>query len=202
MTASAPEWNAKYRAEAEKSPPEPAGFVRELLPLLPLGPALDLACGTGRHTVLLASRHQPVTAVDSSAVALEILERRAHASHCEVTRMERAAQGANRRHGIQLWQADLEEVSLPAQAFPLVLCVNYLQRSLFSQIERTLVPGGVVLFETYTLAQLEFPGGPRNTNYLLEPGELRTAFPALRILFYRELRAGKGIASLIAQKPK
>jgi hypothetical protein len=34
----------------------------------------------------------------------------------------------------------------------------------------------------------------------LESGELRTAFPALRSLFYRELRAGKGIASLIAQK--
>jgi len=44
-------------------------------------------------------------------------------------------------------------------------------------------------------------GGPRNPNYLLERGELRTAFPGLRNLFYRELRAGKGIASLIAVKP-
>jgi hypothetical protein len=34
----------------------------------------------------------------------------------------------------------------------------------------------------------------------LELGELRTAFPGLRSLFYRELRAEKGIASLIAQK--
>jgi tellurite methyltransferase len=201
MAASAPEWDAKYRASAEEPPAEPAGFVRELLPLLPLGPALDLACGTGRHALLLAARHQPVIAVDSSAVALEILERRARTSHSAVRRVERAAQLANRRHGIQLWQADLEEVSLPSQAFSLVLCVNYLQRSLFPQIERALVPGGVLLFETYTKAQLDFPGGPRNPNYLLELGELRTAFPALRGLFYRELRAGKGIASLIGQKP-
>jgi tellurite methyltransferase len=142
-----------------------------------------------------------VTAVDSSPVALEILERCAHAVHCAVTRIEHAEQITNRRHGILLWQADLEEVSLPSQMFSAVLCVNYLQRSLFPQIERALVPGGVLLFETYTVAQLAFEGGPRNPNYLLESGELRTAFPALRGLFYRELRAGKGIASLIAQKP-
>jgi tellurite methyltransferase len=201
MAASASEWNARYRAQAKETPAEPAKFVRELLPLLPLGPALDLACGTGRHTLLLALRRQPVTAVDSSDVALEILERRARASHCAVTHIERAAQVGNRGPGVQLWKADLEEVSLPLQAFSLVVCVNYLQRSFFPQIERTLVPGGVLLFETYTVAQLEFPGGPRNPNYVLESGELRTAFPALRSLFYRELRAGKGIASLIAQKP-
>jgi len=200
MPPSASEWNAKYQAAAEVPPEEPAAFVRELLPLLPLGPALDLACGTGRHTLLLAARDQPVTAVDSSAVALEILERRAHVANCVVTRVEHVEQVPNRRRGVQLWQGDLEEMTLPSQAFSLILCVNYLQRSLFPQIERALVPGGVLLFETYTVAQLEFAGGPRNPKYLLEPGELRTAFPALRGLFYRELRAGKGIASLIAQK--
>jgi tellurite methyltransferase len=205
MPKGAAEWDAKYQAAAEEPPAEPAGFVRELLPLLPLGPALDLACGTGRHTLLLASRHQPVTAVDSSEVALGILERRARAVHCELSRTKpqarRLAQTANRRNGIQLWQADLELLDLPAHAFSLVICVNYLQRSLFAQIERTLIPGGVLLFETYTVAQLDFEGGPRNPNYLLERGELRTAFPGLRSLFYRELRAGKGIASLIARKP-
>jgi SAM-dependent methyltransferase len=201
IPAGASEWNAKHRAAAEEPPAEPAGFVRELLPLLPLGPALDLACGTGRHTLLLASRHQPVIAVDSSDVALEILERRAHLAGCAVTRIARSAQIAKRRAGIQLWQADLEEVRLPSESFSLVVCVNYLQRSLFPQIERMLVPGGMLLFETYTIAQLGFAGGPRNPKYLLEQGELRTAFPGLRSLFYRELRAGKGIASLIAQKP-
>jgi SAM-dependent methyltransferase len=200
MPASRSEWDAKHRAAAGVSPAEPAGFVSELLPLLPLGPALDLACGTGRHTLLLASRQQVVTAVDSSSVALAILEQRARDLHCAVAHIKRPAQTANRWHGIQLWQADLEEVSLPSEAFSLVICVNYLQRSLFSQIERTLLPGGMLLFETHTAAQLDFAGGPRNPNYLLELGELRTAFRSLRHLFYRELRAGKGIASLIAQK--
>jgi tellurite methyltransferase len=193
-------WDGKHRAAAIGPLAEPAGFVMELLPLLPLGPALDLACGTGRHALLLASRQQPVTAVDSSRVALEILEQRAADSHFAVTHIKRPAQIAGRGRGIQLWQADLEEVNLPSEAFSVALCVNYLQRSLFSKIERTLAPGGMLLFETYTVAQLDFADGPRNPEYLLQLGELRTAFPRLRHLFYRELRAGKGIASLIAQK--
>ena len=205
MPSGAAEWNAKYQAAAEEPPAEPAGFVRELLPLLPLGPALDLACGTGRHTLLLASRQQAVTAVDSSEVALGILEERARALRYELSRVKvlarRLAQTAKRQQGIQLWQADLERLDLPPQVFSLVICVNYLQRSLFAQMERTLIPGGMLLVETYTVAQLDFAGGPRNPNYLLERGELRTAFPGLRTLFYRELRAGKGIASLIARKP-
>jgi tellurite methyltransferase len=200
MPASTSEWDAKHRAAATAPRGEPAGFVLELLPLLPVGPALDLACGTGRHSLLLASRQQAVTAVDFSTVALEILTQRADNLNCAVTHIKRPAQIGNRWYGIQLWQADLEEVSLPSETFSLVICVNYLQRSLFSQIERTMVPGGMLLFETHTVAQLDFAGGPRNPNYLLELGELRTAFPSLRHLFYRELRARKGIASLIAQK--
>ena len=198
--AGASKWDEKHRAAAEESFAEPAAFVRELLPMLPLGPALDLACGTGRHTLLLVGRQQPVVAADWSPVALEILEQRALNSHYAVSHVRRAPQIGNRRQGIQIWNVDLEQVNLPSTAFSLVICVNYLQRSLFSQIERTLTPGGMVLFETHTVAQLDLAGGPRNPNYLLGVRELRTAFPGLRGLFYRELRAGKGIASLIAQK--
>jgi tellurite methyltransferase len=201
MLTSLSEWDAKHRAAAANAAAEPAGFVRELLPLLPLGPALDLACGTGRHALLLAERQQPVTAVDGSGVALEILEQRARASKHAAGRMRRSTTIAVSDQGIRLVQADLEQAVLPVNCFSLILCVNYLQRSLFSQIARALVPGGMLLFETYTRAQLEFTGGPKNPEYLLELGELRVGFPSLRLLFYRELRAGKGIASLIARKP-
>jgi tellurite methyltransferase len=190
MPATTSDWDAKHRAAAAELPAEPTGFVLELLPLLPLGPALDLACGTGRHTLMLASRQQ-VAAVDSSSVALEILERRAVDLHYPVTHIKRPAQIANRWHGIQLWQADLQEVSLPSETFSLVICVNYLQRSLFPQIERTLAPGGMLLFETYTVAQLDFDDGPRNPNYLLELGELRTAFPPCGICFTANCGLGR-----------
>ena len=54
--------------------------------------------------------------------------------------------------------------------------------------------------ETFTKAQLEFSGGPKNPAYLLESGELREALPELTVLFYRELRAGQGIASIVARR--
>jgi hypothetical protein len=54
MPSSQSEWDAKHRLAAQAPAAEPAGIVRELLPLLPTGHALDLACGTGRHTLLLA----------------------------------------------------------------------------------------------------------------------------------------------------
>src|SRR5713226_1030113 len=135
MPASLSEWDAKHQAAAEESPPEPASFVLELLPLLPPGPALDLACGTGRHTLLLAARHQPVTAVDGSTVALDVLERRARELHYSVSRIRDANRIASPLFGIQLVNADLKHVTLPARAFSLILCVHYLQRSLFAQME-------------------------------------------------------------------
>jgi tellurite methyltransferase len=200
MPASLSEWDAKHQTPAGEAPQEPASFVRELLPLLPMGPALDLACGTGRHTLLLASRRQPVTAVDGSKVALDVLERRARELHFGVNRIRDASRVESSSHGIQLVNADLRQTTLPAVSYSLILCVHYLQRSLFSTIQAALLPGGMLLFETYTRAQAEGAGRPKNPAYLLEIGELRTAFPELRIIFYRELRAGKGIASLIAQK--
>src|SRR5260370_41565578 len=99
MPASLSEWDAKHQAAAEEPPPEPASFVLELLPLLPLGPALDLACGTGRHTLLLASRHQPVTAVDGSAVALGVLERRGRGLPFRGKRILDAPRGAGPSDG-------------------------------------------------------------------------------------------------------
>ena len=203
MPANASEWDARHREAAGKPLAEPANIVREWLPLLPEGAALDLACGRGRHTLLLAERGHAVTAVDWSAAALEILEGKARARKLEVSRV--AAGGsrivAGQERGIHLVQANLEDIQLGEAAFSAIVCVQYLQRSLFAQMERALRPGGVLLFETFTRAQLAYSSGPRNPAYLLEPEELRTAFPRLEVLFYREVSEGQGIASLVARKP-
>jgi len=201
MPASQSDWDAKHRAAGETPPSEPASIVRELLPLLPTGPALDIACGTGRHALLLAGRGQNVTAVDFSSVALDILENRARSTRAPVRRGKNFQEAKRPLHGsLQLMQVDLEQTEIPERRYDLILCIQYLQRSLFPQMTRALRPDGVLLFETYTRVQLEFPGGPRNPAYLLETGELREAFPELSVMFYRELRAGQGIASLIAKK--
>jgi len=201
MPSSQAEWDDKYRLAAEAPPAEPASIVRELLPLLPSGPALDVACGPGRHALLLAARGQHVTAVDFSSVALDILQVRARAMRAPVRHNKGLHEAKKPLHGgLELMQADLEQVQLPERCYELILCIQYLQRSLFPQMAKALRPNGVLLIETYTRAQLEFACGPRNPAHLLETGELREAFPDLCVLFYRELRAGVGIASLVAKK--
>ncbi len=201
MPSNQSDWDAKHRLAAEAPPSEPASIVRELLPLLPPGPALDIACGTGRHALFLAGRGQHVTAVDFSSVALDILEVRARGMRAPVRRSKSIHEPERHfRAGLELVQADLERTELPEGRYSLILCIQYLQRSLFPHITRALRPNGVLLIETFTRAQLEFEGGPRNPAYLLETGELREAFPELSVLFYRELRAGQGIASLVAKK--
>lgn len=201
MPTSQPEWDAKHSLAASEAAEAPAGILTELWPLLPAGAALDLACGRGRNALFLAEHGGHVTAVDWSAAALEILAERAKAGKISVRRIRRIDEAKQvARAGIDLLQADLEAVAIPANRYSVILCVRYLQRSLFPQICRALRPGGMLLFETYTKAQLDFSSGPRDPAHLLNPGELRRAFPELEVVFYRELRAEQGIASLAARK--
>jgi SAM-dependent methyltransferase len=203
MPFSQSEWDAKHSLAAKEVAEVPAGILCELLPLLPAGAALDLACGSGRNALFLAEHGRHVTAVDWSAAALDILEEHAQARKIPVRRIQRFEESRHSgRAGIDLLHANLETVELPTNRYALILCVRYLQRSLFPQICRALRAGGMLLFETYTKAQLDFSGGPRDPAHLLHNGELRRAFPELEVVFYRELRAEQGIASFAARKPQ
>jgi len=203
MPSSQSNWDAKHSFAASEGVEAPAGILTELWPLLPAGAALDLASGRGRNALFLAEHARHVTAVDWSGVALDILEERAKALQIPVHRISQIGEAKLRtRVGIDLLQTDLKALALPADRYSVILCVRYLQRSLFPQICSALIPGGMLLFETYTKAQLDFSSGPRDPAYLLETGELRKAFPELEVLFYRELRAEQGIASLAARKPR
>jgi len=218
MPSSQAEWDEKHKLAVKGTPAEgPAEILCELWPLLqgrvevrqgggvkpPLhgGMALDLACGTGRNALFLAEHGHHVTAVDWSGAALDILESRALEKGIPVRRIHKIEEVRQSRHsGIDLLQADLEKLAVPANSYELILCIRYLQRSLFPQIRSALRPGGMLLFETYTRAQLEFSRGPRDPNHLLNRGELKGAFPGLTVIFHRELRDGQAIASLLARK--
>jgi tellurite methyltransferase len=182
---------------------EPASILLEALPLLPRGRALDAAAGAGSNAVFLAENGWQVTAVDFSSAGLDLAERLARERGVACAR---SAPGAKERplppfRGVMLVCADLETHHFPVASFDLILCLRYLERSLFPRFVRALRRHGVLLYETYTLNQLRFLEGPHNPEHLLRPGELREAFPSLEILFYREFTAGKGIASLVARKP-
>jgi SAM-dependent methyltransferase len=199
MPSDAERWEERYRGPEFRGPTEPAAFLKQLLPILPRGRALDLAAGEGRNAVFLAQYGWHVTAVDFAASALE--RAAALAKSRGVTAIEQMDFTRTAEAGrLTLVRKDLERTELPIGAFDLVTCFNFLQRRLFGAMAQALRPGGALVYETFTTEQLRYPEGPRNADHLLRPGELRGAFPGLRMLFYAEHNAGKGIASLLARR--
>ncbi|HEX7228843.1 MAG TPA: class I SAM-dependent methyltransferase, partial [Candidatus Binatia bacterium] len=162
------------RQHAERQTEQDAApFLREIFESqgwdVPAARALDIACGSGRNALFLAERGFEVTAVDISPVAL--------------------AQGAERARkkslSISWQQADLENCTLEAAAYGLIVNIDYLQRSLMPVIKAALKVGGFVIFDTYLIDQQTI-GHPKNPNYLLQYNELLESFRDFRVLYYRE----------------
>jgi len=99
------------------------------------------------------------------------------------------------------WAADLMRSPLPAARFGLVLVTRYLQRNLFPSIRDALVPGGLALYETFTVHQRAFGVGPTSPDHLLEDGELRARFEGFEIVFYEEAVDREAVARIVARKP-
>jgi SAM-dependent methyltransferase len=101
-------------------------------------------------------------------------------------------------------RADLEAPSatLPLQygACGAVLIFRFLFRPLVPSIVRLLAPGGLLVYETFTLAQAEREGGPNNPAFMLRPGEMAELFPDLLTLSCQEDPVA-ACARLVARKP-
>lgn len=132
-----------------------SAWVARFAPLIPDGEVLDLACGAGRHSRLLAQHGHAVLAVDRNAEALAL------------------AAGA----GIQTMQVDLETDD-PAKTWPFsaarftgIVVTNYLHRPLWGCMVDSLAEHGVLIYETFALGNEQF-GKPSNPDFLLAHGEL------------------------------
>jgi SAM-dependent methyltransferase len=133
---------------------------------------LDIACGRGRHARLFADQGCIVDAVDVDAEA--------GATLAEVA-------------GVRFLRADLEGGNwpYPGRRFDVVVVTNYLHRPLFPRLAEALAPGGMLIYETFTIGNERF-GKPKNPDFLLRPRELVEAFaPGLAVLAFEE-----GVVSL------
>ena len=203
MSEHAAKWEERFRRPGFWAGDEPAPFVREILPLVgPPGTALELAMGEGRNALHLAQEGWRVTALELTAAGLDKAEALARQRGVPAWRAAPNGMALAPSPGVVLVQQDLLASLLPAGPWDLVLVVNFLLRPLLPAIAQILRPGTFLAYETYTVRQLEFEGGPRSLEFLLKPGELREAFRDLEVLTYREWTAGKGVASLLAQKPR
>ena len=134
---------------------KPSSWVARFISLIPEGETLDVACGGGRHSRLLAASGHPVRAVDRKADTLALL----------------AAEG------IRTLEVDLETGDL-AQSWPLdagrfagIVVTNYLHRPLWQSMIASLKEGGVLIYETFAQGNGQF-GKPSNPDFLLANGEL------------------------------
>ena len=181
------------------SPAAPSPFVVGQLDRLrraaALGPVLDLACGRGRHARWLAARGLRVVALDRDAAALRALAAEAEASALPIEPVR-----ADAEHAAGL--------PLRAARFGAIVVTRFLFRPLAPALETLLLPGGLLLYETFMKKNRELGQGPGNPRFLLEEGELPGLFPGLDVLCFEErLRPrpdGAGaewVASLSARRP-
>lgn len=139
----------------------PSAWVVRWAPLVTHGTVLDVACGSGRHARFFLGRKLKVVAMDREPQIVP---------------------------GARFIQADLEDGSpwpLPGEQFEAVVVTNYLNRGIFPEIQQSLKPGGVLIYETFMLGNERF-GKPSNPRFLLRPGELLEAFKDLTVKGYEE----------------
>lgn len=72
---------------------------------------------------------------------------------------------------------------LATRQFDAVVVTNYLWRPLFPRIAHSLTADGVLIYETFSTGN-ETIGKPSRPDFLLQPGELLTAFSALKVIAY------------------
>lgn len=171
-------------------------------------PVLDLACGSGRNGLYLLNQNIPVVFADIKESALEQIESTVNCHHGE------------EKSTANFWQVDFEQDSfeqeelkpLAGKSFSAIIVFRYLHRPLFEQIKQAVIPGGYVVYETFTVDQPQF-GRPKNPNFLLNHGELAKLFSDWDIIYSFEgvidaknadanNESGKqAIAQIIARKP-
>ena len=157
----------------------------------PPGPILDLASGSCGNGIFLAQKGLKVICCDISSEALEPVKEIANDQGLDV----------------DLWQLDLERESvnpLPEDFFAGILVFRYLHRPLVPCIKKAIKPGGILIYETFTIEQPKF-GKPHNPNYLLKPGELFSWFGDWNVLFHFEgitRNPSRAVAQIVCQKRK
>ena len=186
-------WDKRYTSDDFVYGTEPNSFLASSAKIL-TGPVLSLAEGEGRNAVFLASIGLDVLAVDGSEAGLVKANKLA----------------ASRGLAIQTEVADLTTYEPPENSFGSVVSISahlpsLIRKRLHRLVERCLKPGGIMLLEAYTIAQLaRNTGGPKDPDLLMACRELETEFPNCDLILSQEIERevveGKfhtGLASVV-----
>lgn len=164
----------------------PSALLIEYRDRLPKGTALDVAMGYGRHALYLAEAGWTVHGIERDPDAV---------ASCR-------AEAARRGVTIHIQQADLETLQLPVAAYDVITCFFYLDRALIPQLRAALKPGGVIVYETFSIEHRRRFGVPGRSEFCLQPNELTTLFGGFAVMGAREgLVNGQYVSSLVAINP-
>jgi SAM-dependent methyltransferase len=197
-----PIWDERYAGERYFYGTAPNDFLVERERLIARGGAvLCLGEGEGRNAAFLASRGHRVVALDQSSVGLGKAQRLAE---------ERGLSIATR-------VADLAEYRIePGQWDAIVSIWCHLPSALRARVHAETVhglrPGGVLLLESYTPAQLQFrTGGPSDPDLMPTLAQLREELAGLEFVHAveceREVAEGDGhrgrsaVVQIAARRP-
>ncbi len=161
-------WDQRY-AEDSYNKGNPVRLLEEWLPQVPVGKALDVACGAGRNAIYLARAGFRVDAIDISREGLKQARDNAAALGLEVNWIE---------HDLdQPWPFDRD--------YSLIVLLWYVDLPLITRLCDCLEPGGYLLCEEHLQSDADVIG-PRSPEFRVAPGALRDAVAGLEILHYAE----------------
>jgi len=172
------DWDSRYAEPGWAFGTEPNDFLREEAPRLPAHcRVLCVAEGEGRNAVFLATLGHTVHAVDAARVGLE------------------KAEGLARERGVPLTTevADLGEYRIAPGSYDAIVSIfahlpAEAREHLHAQIVPALRPGGLLLLEGYTPAQLEAgTGGPGTPSKMFTLEMLQRELAGLDWLVAHEL---------------
>jgi len=182
-------WNGFYSNNPGEMERDPSAFLKDHIDSLRKGKAIDVACGAGRNSLLLAEKGFSVEAMDFSDVAISKA----------VTRS--TAEGKS----IEFKTMSLDFYLAPIQKYDTIIAVDYkcIPR-LIDEIKKGLVIGGTFLVEAYTYNHLK-----NNPKTEMETDECYKSFELANILsrgwnlLYYDERVinGESKARAIAIKP-
>jgi SAM-dependent methyltransferase len=166
-------WDAKYSGISLPAGLRPSPWLMETVAELRPGRALELACGLGHNAIWLSKQGWTVDAVDVSPVGIEHARRFAKEQGAEVG-----------------WiAADIDDFRPEPDTYDLVAVFRFLDREhLPAIVLSALRPGGRLIYETFSAAQLERPDTHiRNPAFVFAPGEAPRLLQRLETLYYEEL---------------
>jgi len=161
-------WNQRY-AEDSYQKNNPVSLVEDWLPRIPVGRALDVACGAGRNSIFLAQAGYRVDAIDISSEGLNQARQKAE----------------NQGLSINWIEQDLDQAFQFDTNYDLIIVLWYVDLALITRLCDCLAPGGYLLCEEHLVTDQEVIG-PTSLNYRVAPGELREAVSGLDVLLYEE----------------